>query len=115
MTAAIITMLILVAATAFYILRPLLAADARDPERGPTTAAEARDLQGEHDMVLASLKDLEDDRATGKLTDEDYTSIHARLSARAVKVMKQLDSLAEQERAATAPLRHPAAQPPDTA
>ena len=115
MTAAILTALLLIAAAAFYVLRPLAAADATQPEHGPLGAAEARDLQGEYDMLLASLRDLEDDRAQGKLLDEDYRAIHGRLSVRAVEIMKKLDALAEQERAATAPLRHPTAGPAETA
>lgn len=115
MTPAIVVLVVAGLIAAWYVVRPLFADDAIRPERGPVRAGEARDLQGEYDMLVASLRDLEDDRATGKLRDEDYAELRGKLSARAVEVMKKLDALAEEERRASAPLPHPGARPPGPA
>jgi hypothetical protein len=45
-------------------------------------------------MVLAGLRDLEDDRQTGKIGDADYAALRAKLEANAVSLMKSLDELA---------------------
>ena len=62
-------------------------------------------------MLLASLRDLEDDRATNKLDEGDYRELQERLSAEAIVVMRRLDELArEHERAeAAAVVPYPAA------
>lgn len=54
-------------------------------------------------MALAALKEIEFDRATGKLSEEDYRELNARYTARAVAVLR-----AEAEGA-------PEAEPPATA
>jgi hypothetical protein len=57
-------------------------------------------------MALAALRDLEEDRATGKIGDADYDDLKARLSNRAVAVLKRLDEIAR-----LGP--RPVPQPPD--
>ena len=52
----------------------------------------ARDLQAQQDMLVTSLRDLEDDHATEKIDDGDYAELHARLSAEAIEVMRLLDA-----------------------
>ena len=46
-------------------------------------------------MLLAALKDLEDDRATGKIDQNDYSRLKTELTTETVDIMKQLDALAE--------------------
>jgi hypothetical protein len=48
-------------------------------------------LDREKRLVLRSLKELEFDRAMGKLSDRDFEEMGGRLRARAVSLMKQLD------------------------
>jgi len=62
--------------------------------------SEARDLLARQNMLVTSLRDLEDDHATDKINDEDYAELHARLSAEAIAVMRKLDT--ERERRAAA-------------
>ena len=69
---------------------PLFAARAApesdaDVERGELEAEKGRLLQEIHELDL--------DHATGKLSEEDYRAIEARLKARAVDVMQRLDQL----------------------
>jgi hypothetical protein len=55
---------------------------------GRTRAA----LEREKTLVLRSIKDLEFDRAMGKVSEKDFTEMGARLRARAAGLMRQLDA-----------------------
>jgi hypothetical protein len=55
---------------------------------GRTRAA----LEREKTLVLRSIKDLEFDRAMGKLSEKDFAEMGARLRARAAGLMRQLDA-----------------------
>jgi hypothetical protein len=71
-------------------LRPLVA-----PEEDRTAMIGHRTraaLEREKLMTLRSLKELEFDRAMGKLSDADWQEMSTRLRARAVGLMRQLDS-----------------------
>jgi len=112
LTAGTVLALIVAATIAAAVIAPLL-------REGSSAAphddfATARDLQSKQDMLLASLKDLEDDHATDKVSEEDYNELRSRLSAEAVEVMRALDA-DEQRRVAEATsgtLRHPGARRP---
>jgi hypothetical protein len=54
---------------------------------GRTRAA----LEREKTLVLRSLKDLEFDRAMGKMAEKDFAEMSARLRARAAGLLRQLD------------------------
>lgn len=84
----------LAAASAAFVLAPLFRADAAQSERVARSLSEEQDLSSQREMALAALRDLEDDRATGKIGDADYADLKARLSASAVAVMKRLDAIA---------------------
>ena len=49
-------------------------------------------LEREKLMTLRSIKELEFDRAMGRLSDEDWTEMSGRLRARAAGLMRQLDA-----------------------
>ena len=55
---------------------------------GRTRAA----LEREKTLVLRSIKELEFDRAMGKVSEKDFTDMGARLRARAARLMRQLDA-----------------------
>lgn len=76
-----------------FVLVPLFRKDAARAERLAAATSARQELMSQREMVLAALKDLEDDRATDKIDDQDYAQLHARLSSRAVEVMKRLDAL----------------------
>jgi hypothetical protein len=78
---------------------PTGADDAEDPEETP------------RGMALAALKEIEFDRATGKLSDEDYTDLKARYTAEALAVLRQEDGAAETPTAG--PPSRSAAEPPN--
>ena len=72
----------------FMPLTGRLPHDAAQVLGGRTRAA----LEREKTLVLRSIKDLEFDRAMGKLSDKDFTEMSARLRARAAGLMRQLDA-----------------------
>ncbi|HUP39376.1 MAG TPA: hypothetical protein VM115_04595 [Vicinamibacterales bacterium] len=80
----------LVGLAALNMLRPLATGETREPDMvgGQTRAA----IEREKNMVLRSIKELEFDRAMGKLDEQDYEQMSARLRSRAVRLMQQLDN-----------------------
>jgi hypothetical protein len=80
------------AGAAFYrTLAPLVAAEARPAAEGLSESMRAV-LEREKMLVLRSIKDLEFDRAMGKLSEKDFDEMAARLRARAMSLMRQLDA-----------------------
>jgi hypothetical protein len=55
---------------------------------GRTRAA----LEREKTLVLRSIKELEFDRAMGKVSEKDFTEMSGRLRARAARLLRQLDA-----------------------
>jgi len=49
------------------------------------------ELEEERDFLLASLQDLERERAAGELSERDYQSLHADYTARAAVVLRALE------------------------
>ena len=79
---------------AAVVLAPLFRPDAQEAERVSNALSTEQDLHTRHAMALAALRDLEDDRQTGKIGDADYAALRAKLEARAIELMKSLDGLA---------------------
>jgi hypothetical protein len=67
--------------------------------RGDVTAAPASDPEDVEDTprgrALSALREIEFDRATGKLSDADYETLKARYTARALEVLRHEASTAE--------------------
>ena len=93
MTLGLVLALAVAAGATWFVIAPLLRKDAAEAERVGAVKSEERDLRSRHEMLLGALKDLEDDRATGKLDDADYARSRGELSTQAVAVMKQIDAL----------------------
>jgi hypothetical protein len=71
-------------------LRPLVTADEdRTVMVGERTRVA---LEREKLLTLRSIKELEFDRAMGRLSDEDWNEMSGRLRARAARLIKQLDA-----------------------
>jgi hypothetical protein len=98
------TMIVLAAAAALWVLAPLFAARApRDTAAGPAPPDQERErLLRDRDAAARALRDLELDRATGKLSDADYADLSAQYRAQARAVLDRLEALP------AAPVRHPA-------
>ena len=80
-----------VGVAAWRTLSPLIGSDERSgpPMLGGRTRAA---LEREKTLVLRSIKELEFDRAMGKVSEKDFAEMSARLRARAVGLMRQLDA-----------------------
>jgi len=80
----------LVGMAALRALRPLVSPeDDRTIVIGRRTRAA---LEREKMLALRSIKELEFDRAMGKLSEDDWKEMSARLRARAARLMRQLDA-----------------------
>ncbi len=91
MTAGAWVALLLGLAGLAYVAAPLFRKDAAEIEQLASENSERQDLTSQREMVLAALKDLEDDYSTGKIDDTDYEKLKSQLSERAVDIMKRLD------------------------
>ena len=81
-----------VAAIAFYrTIAPLVDPRVED-EREPLSARLRADLEREKALTLRSIKELEFDRAMGKLSQQDFDEMAGRLRGRAMGIMKQLEA-----------------------
>jgi len=74
-----------------WVFSPLFARDAGEREKARSATGERADLFSRKEMVLASLKDLEDDRETDKISEHDYMQLKNKLTAQAIEIMKKLD------------------------
>jgi hypothetical protein len=60
-------------------------------EPGPVAGRSREELERQKALVLRSIKELEFDKAMGKVNEADYTAIVARLRTRALSVMQDLE------------------------
>jgi hypothetical protein len=81
-----------VAAIAFYRTIAPLVDPRAEQGREPVTARLRADLEREKALTLRSIKELEFDRAMGKLSQQDFDQMEGRLRARALGIMKQLEA-----------------------
>ena len=80
------------ALAAYHVIAPLVAERRR--RRGVGAATRAA-LLAEKALALRTIKELEFDRAMGKVSDADFTEMSGRLRARALRVMQQLEETPE--------------------
>jgi hypothetical protein len=78
------------AAGLYRMLAPLAIRDVSRLRERPSERMRAA-LEREKNLVLRSIKELEFDRAMGKLSTKDFEEMGGRLRARAMMLMKQLD------------------------
>lgn len=91
MTALELAIVFLVlAACAYFVGRPLWEARPRGADPGESRRTE---LRRRKDTLLASLREMEFDFRTGKLTEEDYAAMRADVETRAVETLRTIDAL----------------------
>jgi hypothetical protein len=83
----------------FYRVVAPLVAPHTDLDRQPLSERARIDLEREKALTLRSIKELEFDRAMGKVSPQDFDEMAGRLRARAMGIMKQLDAGASAYRA----------------
>lgn len=96
---AILIGLVLLAAVAFYVSRPIL----QQRRYGVDSTAMAT-LEIQRDAVYSQIRELDMDHATGKMNDEDYQQSRADLVAQATTLLKQIDGVLAAPIAPVAPI-----------
>ena len=76
----------------YHVVAPLVA-ERRDAAR--VGAATRAALLAEKALALRTIKELEFDRAMGKVSEADFAEMAGRLRARALRVMQQLEEMPE--------------------
>src|SRR5437773_7164962 len=90
LSSVLIAASILVGLAAVRMLKPLVSPEEdRTPMVGHRTRAA---LEREKALALRSIKELEFDRAMGKLSESDWRDMCGRLLARAARLMRQLEA-----------------------
>jgi hypothetical protein len=69
--------------------RPAATTSASDAD----AAAELADLEARKEAKYREIRDAEADRASGKLTEEDYRRLDGELRTEAVEILKRIDRL----------------------
>lgn len=85
---AILIGLVLLAAIAFYVSRPIV-----QQRRGGADATVMASLEAQRDAVYSQIRELDMDHATGKMNDEDYHQARTDLVAQAAALLKQIDGV----------------------
>ncbi len=94
--AGLFLLIMLFASAAIVVLWPLLQSqDKRAPaeqRESRTTPSVLAQLQAQHEAILISVRDLDFDYQTGKLTEDEYLDQREGLMQRGVEILKQIDS-----------------------
>jgi cytochrome c-type biogenesis protein CcmI len=82
-----IAAILLISAVALFVAAPL--SDYEPGETNPVVGREAERREHEHALAVQALRELEFDRAMGKLEDDDYRALRRRLEIRALAGMEE--------------------------
>jgi len=92
----VILLTVLMAAAAlvgFAVLRMIQPLVSPEEDRAVVIGRRTREvLEREKMLALRTIKELEFDRAMGKMSEEDFKEMSARLRSRAARLMRQLDA-----------------------
>jgi hypothetical protein len=86
-----ITAVILGLLAIFFVLRPVFWRGARLPEERPASPLE--ELRREKDGIYLAIREVEFDRRTEVVSEEDCRKLVARYRARAIELMQEIDRL----------------------
>jgi flagellar biosynthesis/type III secretory pathway M-ring protein FliF/YscJ len=82
----------IVVLVAWFVTAPLRRR-AREHEEEDRTAAELADLEARKEAKYREIRDAEADRASGKLSEEDFRRLDRELRSEAVDLLKRIDRL----------------------
>jgi cytochrome c-type biogenesis protein CcmH/NrfG len=99
-----IVSIVIILGTVAYLGYPIVRRDRSYAPAPLDGVAMVQELRAEKDTLLGAIKDLEFDLASGKLSNEDYSSLRSRYEARAMAVLQELDT---QEATLQKPLKAP--------
>ncbi|GEM_PF-1653235 len=80
-----------------FVLYPVFASEAPEPIGLDATQSELRDLEEKKTQILSNIKDLDFEKASGKLTDADYESSRNDYMAQVSAVIIRMGELAPQQ------------------
>ena len=83
--------ILLAAGAVYFVLRPILAPPAAEDELGEGEVEEGADPDDDlspRAVAVRALKEIEFDRATGKLSDSDYDALKAKYTAEALAALR---------------------------
>jgi hypothetical protein len=78
---------------AWFVIRPLAGGAEEAPARLRAERGRLHDLLAAKEAAYAALKEIEFDHLTHKLDEQDYEILRARYRARAVSLLKEIESL----------------------
>jgi hypothetical protein len=87
----IVLALVIVVLVAWFVTAPLRDRSPAEPE--DPAVAELADLEARKRAKYRQIRDAETDRASGKLTEEDYQRLDRELRAEAIEILKKIDRL----------------------
>jgi hypothetical protein len=76
------------AAAVYYVLRPVLRPGGHAGVGGPDPVDELEEDVSPRARALRALREIEFDRATGKLSEQDYAALHAEYTALALEALR---------------------------
>jgi hypothetical protein len=83
--------LVIVVLVAWFVTAPLR--DRAPAQTDDPAIAEMADLEARKQAKYREIRDAESDRASGKLTEEDYARLDRELRAEAIDILKRIDRL----------------------
>ncbi|HEY7121191.1 MAG TPA: hypothetical protein VH329_01410 [Solirubrobacterales bacterium] len=83
--------LLIVVLVAWFVTAPLR--DRASEHEDDPAVAELADLEARKAAKYRQIRDAEADRASGKLTEEDYQRLDRELRAEAIEILKKIDRL----------------------
>ncbi len=86
-----------------WILMPLLERPTADEADDPLLEKQRDRLQIHYERILRNIRDLDEDHALSKISDDDYTREREDWAQRGVQVLQALDAITARETAAETP------------
>jgi uncharacterized membrane protein len=83
--------LVIVVLVAWFVTAPLR--DRAPAQSDDPAVADLADLEARKRAKYREIRDAEADRASGKLTEEDYARLDRELRAEAIDILKRIDRL----------------------
>lgn len=71
------------------VLWPLVSDSSGEPRKNPEPASDAEEYEAASSPSVIALREIEFDRATGKLSDADYDDLRQRYTRQAIEEMRQ--------------------------
>jgi len=84
--------LLLGCAAVAYVVMPLIRNESSAAAGNHQALSKERELHSRQQMLLAALKDLDDDRSTDKIDEADFEHLKNRLSQQAIDVISRRES-----------------------